>query len=90
MARREVIEITCDRCGRTETQEPTQAGKDFKVELTIEFHAEKHQYDDLCMRCRKACENYFKSITKQVENESGENPAGTPIEKKGMFGLGKG
>jgi len=86
MARREVVEIICDRCGRTETQEPSQAGKAAKVELVIEFQTERHEYEDLCMRCRKACEGYFKSMTKQTEKEEAEPEPGQ--ERRGLLGLG--
>jgi hypothetical protein len=88
MARREVIEIQCDRCGRTETQEKSQAEKASVVELVIEFQTERHEYADLCMRCRKACEGYFKSLTKQTEKDAQESPAPVAEKKSGMFGLG--
>lgn len=89
MARREVIEIICDRCSRTETQEPLTEAAITKAEfeLKVTFHDQSVQYQDLCKRCRKACEGYFKSMTKQVEQEEKLVEDGTP-ERKGMFGLG--
>jgi len=86
MARRQVVEVICDRCGKTETQEPSQEAKsgDGVPELVVQFQAERHEYTDLCVRCRDACENYFKSITKQTEKEK-EAP---PAKKTGLLGLG--
>ena len=87
MARREVIEVTCDRCGRTETQGKSEEPKASESELTIEFQGERHKYADLCMRCRRACEGYFKSLTKQVDQK--EESEAPPIqEKRGLLGLG--
>jgi hypothetical protein len=89
MARREVIEITCDRCSKTETQpkssEPIQT-----PELRITFHGVTTEYGDLCVRCRSAVENYFKSMTKRNDEE--EKAQGKPDEpaKTGFFGGKKG
>jgi hypothetical protein len=76
MARRPVDEIKCDRCGKTETQEPHSGTNE--AELTIRFSGEEVVYEDLCNRCRKACENYFKSITKQIEKEAKEEDSAPP------------
>lgn len=84
MARREVIEVTCDRCSKTETQEPSEAGKAYETELTVTFEGETAEYKDLCMRCRKACDGYFKSLTKQHDGK--DEPE--QDKKTGMFGLG--
>jgi len=87
MARREVIEVICDRCSRTETQEPSEAGKAYETELTVTFEGETVEYKDLCMRCRKACDGYFKSLTKQSDKDEPDT-APVPESKPGMFGLG--
>ena len=86
MARREVIEVICDRCGRTETQGKSEETKAESYELLIEFQGEKHKYGDLCMRCRGACEGYFKSMTKQVEKKDEAPPA---PKKPGILSLGR-
>jgi hypothetical protein len=85
MARRKVVEIICDRCGKTETQEPSQESKAEGAELVVEFQGRRNEYADLCLRCRKACDGYFKSLTKQLEKEESSSPA---EEKKRIFGLG--
>ena len=92
MARRKVLEVTCDRCNRTETQQmPDDPMEGHEVELSIRFRGEEHRFSDLCTRCREACANYFKSITKQrddkEEAENPEPPSETDPEakKKGGF-----
>lgn len=86
MARRQVVEVICDRCGRTETQEPIQEAK-AGPELTVKFQGETKEYIDLCIRCRKACGGYFKSLTKKIEKEPEQKPAPAP-KKTGLLGLG--
>lgn len=83
MARRQVLEIVCDRCKKTETQDvqsgdPTKAESDPpKAEVVITFHGETVKYDDLCKSCRKAVGNLFKKIAK-TDEPKGSNV--TPIE----------
>jgi hypothetical protein len=88
MARREVIEVQCDRCGRTETQEWSNKAKEqnHDPEVEVTFHAQTVVYEDLCERCRGACEGYFKSLTKQAERPEQEAPK--PLPKPGLLGLG--
>lgn len=75
MARRDVIEITCDRCGKTETQSSTEAPKQGAPEIQATFHDEKVTYNDLCKRCREAVKGYFTRITKKVDDQA---PAAAP------------
>jgi len=86
MARRPVIEVSCDRCGKVETQ-PVDPKADgiHENELVVCFQGQEITYSDLCLRCRSAVENYFKSMTKQPEEEESEEPA---PPKKGFLGMG--
>ena len=95
MARRQVLEVTCDRCNKTETQSIDDKADNFAgEELAVTFHGQTVKYGDLCKRCRGACENYFKSMTKQtdeekkaIEEEETKNvPPGKP---QGFLGIGK-
>lgn len=75
MARRDVIEVTCDRCGRTETQSSTEAPKREgqekpAPEIEASFHGEKLAFNDLCKRCREAVKGYFTRISKKTEDAS--------------------
>ena len=88
MARKQVVEITCDRCQRVENQEVLTAAPTDK-ELSVSFHGQFFEYQDLCRRCRDACGNYFRSITKQPEEEKAQ-AAPIPPEKSGFLGLGGG
>lgn len=80
MARREVLEVTCDRCDRTETQ-PKVDRPQLGPELKISFLGEEVVYEDLCTRCRGAVSNYFDSLTK-----SKDPPSKEPEAKTGLFG----
>lgn len=71
MARRDVVEVTCDRCGRVETQSSGDAPKieGGKGEVSITFHGEAHSFEDLCKRCRSAVKGYFDRIAKKVDDQ---------------------
>ena len=70
MARREVIEVLCDRCNRTETQAPGSAPKTTGPEATFKLHDQEVTYGDLCRRCRDTLVNYFSKIIKEkTDNE---------------------
>jgi len=95
MARREVVEIICDRCKRVETQSPSSVPDKEKVaqELLIDFHGKKVVYEDLCRKCRKTVGNYYDKITKAPEEEEvqvkkpedGPSPSPEPAPKGGLF-----
>jgi len=60
MARREVIEVSCDLCGRVEAQEAGELpSKVPEVEFSLRSkgHAKHISYSDLCRRCREAVIN---------------------------------
>ena len=82
MARREVVEVVCDRCKRVDIQ-TKEDKKGAAAELEISFQGEKHSYEDLCRRCRDAVKNYYLRITKQ--DEEPEKAAEKPPEKKGFL-----
>jgi hypothetical protein len=88
MARREVVEIVCDRCGKKDLQEKQDLQD--APELEVSFRGEKKTYKDLCLRCREAVRGYFLRMTKQ-EEETTKAPAAPAPEpdggkKKGIFG----
>jgi hypothetical protein len=66
MARRQVLEVTCDRCGRTETQDASEGDNSSPSnELSVTFHGKSVEYTDLCKKCRSAVDRYFAQMTKQ-------------------------
>lgn len=79
MARREVIEVTCDRCGRTEVQVKDEVSppdnREFEGSLFTNSDGPQNLknkvvfFDDLCKRCRRAVTNYFSKIHKVSEEE---------------------
>jgi len=99
MARREVVEVTCDRCGRVETQASSEAPKgDVENEVSITFHGETHSFEDLCKRCRSAVKGYYERIAKLADDQAkptnakvtpldpASSPAQKPPEKKRFLG----
>lgn len=64
MARREAIEVTCDRCGKVEIQTSGDlwTGKGTLFEGSFEGNAAV--YEDLCKTCRKAVRNLYARIAK--------------------------
>jgi len=87
MARREVLEVTCDRCKRNDLQEKGQLVD--TDELVATFRGQTVKYKDLCRRCREAVEGYFKRMVKVSEEPKVTDPA-TPKEpaKPGLRFLG--
>ena len=84
MARRQVLEIVCDRCDRTETQPLVEGTERLdQPEFEAVFGAQKLKFQDLCTRCRKALEGYFKSIAMQKDEKKPES------KKASIIGLGK-
>ena len=65
MARREVIELVCDRCGKKDLQEKAELLE--TAELEVNFRGKRYTYKDLCSRCREAVQGYFMRMTKQEE-----------------------
>lgn len=84
MARREVLEVTCDRCERVETQTKSEAKKPEGVtlELKVNFRGEAAEYEDLCRRCRDAVGSYYAKIVKKVVDKDPEKSAFEPVVVK--------
>lgn len=72
MARKQVVEIICDRCEKQEYVSPKDATEtpDFEGQLL----GEKLKYDDLCTRCKGTLRNYYAKIAKK-EEASDEAPS---------------
>lgn len=93
MARKQVLEVICDRCKRVETQEFDQnpkahSGGDVD-EMVLRFHSRTIKYGDLCIRCRKAVEGYIKQIAKEVEPKPKEDTNKAPAAQKKPVLLGR-
>lgn len=79
MARREVVEVNCDRCGRTETQTSTEIPKSTGPEVEVIFHGEKTVFGDLCKRCRDAVRGYTSRLAKKVDDSTKiDDPVDSP------------
>ena len=77
MARREVLEVTCDRCKRNDLQEKSQLVE--TDELVVSFRGQTTKYHDLCSRCREAISGYFKRMVK-IEEEKTLEKIEKPVE----------
>jgi len=83
MARREVLEITCDRCKHNDLQEKSQLSE--TDELVITLRGQTVKYHDLCVSCRQAITGYFNRII-QVKRDK---PSDKPVEKPAEPSKGK-
>lgn len=81
MGRRKVVEITCDRCGRIETQTEKEL-YDNPPEFHVAFHGKVTEYGDLCRMCRRALQN---GVAKLIKDEGKEEKDGQP--KRNLLGL---
>jgi hypothetical protein len=87
MVRRQVVEIKCDRCQRVENQDLVTSPAATE-ELSVTFQGQTVTYTDLCKRCRGAIENYFKGMTKQVDEVEKVDKPVAPTDKGGFLGMG--
>jgi hypothetical protein len=69
MARREVVEIQCDRCGKIETQSKNEVSDEHVHEFQGAFRGELVTFADLCKRCRGTVENIFSRLLREKEEE---------------------
>ena len=67
MGRRKVVEIQCDRCGKTEVQTESEVQPEGAREIICKFKGEEVSFADLCRRCRTTVENIFKRLKRDVE-----------------------
>lgn len=75
MARREVVEVVCDRCKRTDNQTKDSLPKtDGSAEVVITLHGKTTTFHDLCRSCRKAIANYHEGMVnyRRKANKDGE------------------
>lgn len=86
MAKRTVVEVTCDRCGRMEHVTDDGRGEkkeaDFKGVLHYESK-EQRKFQDLCSVCRRVVSNSWDRILhydrKREEEELAEDPPTTGL-----------
>ena len=74
MARQQVIEIECSRCGRKEylKPDPKKSDEEETVDLLVSFMGETVQLKDLCSKCVTTCRNYFEGMKKDVKTRRAE------------------
>lgn len=86
MARREVVEITCDRCKKVETQATNARPKGDGPEFSGTLHGDAVKFEDMCKRCRDAVASYWNRIIKKAPDESSvtveENNEAAKVEAK--------
>ena len=88
MARKEVVEVTCDRCGKTEhVSDLRRLEKNRPPEIKLAFYdvtegPKEAQavsvYDDLCTKCQGVVKNYINRIRHYEIGGGEEEPPVTP------------
>lgn len=79
MGRRKVIEITCDRCSKKETQSESEVSAEDANEFQGEFKEEQVAFSDLCRRCRNTLENLFRRIKRESFEDEESKVAKLPV-----------
>lgn len=77
MARNKVVQVRCDRCKRVELlpESPPKEQPDFEGRLFDKVI----RYDDICVFCKKALENYWKDLLewdREVKHQFGPTISG--------------
>lgn len=89
MARREVVEVLCDRCKRVEM---VPKGEALPVSnepyFSIHFGAQSASFTDLCKKCREALAGYFAHCTLAKKDEPQEEAATSPAARGLLSRLG--
>jgi hypothetical protein len=80
MARKQVVQIQCDRCTRTETRDITKQdlhapeGKNkvltFGAQLTDPAGPLEVMFEDLCTPCMRTVRNHLEQIGKKMDGPS--------------------
>lgn len=68
MARKQVVEIKCDRCKRAEYKDPEGASE--KKPLLILWLGTEIRYEDLCSPCAATVSRNIEQISKTLEGKS--------------------
>jgi hypothetical protein len=85
MARREVVEVLCDRCKRVEMvpkdKAPPAGGEPV---FSITLSGQSVSFTDLCTNCQKALAGYFKHCT-LVKKDEAEQTKPEVVAKGGIL-----
>lgn len=73
MARRDVIEIRCDRCGRVATTsgDPGSPGDP----IVLIYQGKELRFEDLCERCQRVVDDACQRITRKKDPPQTNKPA---------------
>jgi len=75
MARRQVVEVQCDRCSRIEHAPENQLARKITIEVTGQGPV---VFEDLCTPCWKTVNNHLEQACKKIEGVSPERKSVTP------------
>ena len=87
MSKKNVVEINCDRCDRTEYVDPGAYQERPDLDLTFGAHdsaePEVHvTFDDLCSSCKKTVKNLSEQIAKKISWKRNKGGEEEPEDKK--------
>lgn len=79
MAKKQVVEIACDRCSRVEYRETFVTGpKGPDYTLVLTFKERTIQWADLCSSCDKAVTNYVRQMMREKPEAKEGDDGGEP------------
>ena len=86
MAKKEVVEIVCDRCERVEYIDPKEVRDNPDLRIALGFEVQRGednlpapsaaQFNELCSSCRKTVKNLFEQMTKKINWKRGKGENG--------------
>lgn len=76
MARRQVVEVQCSRCDRTELRDVSPAAVAEESALIVQFGKMSIIFEDLCEPCMGAVRGHLEAVAKKITGLS-------PARKKG-------
>lgn len=85
MARKQTVEIRCERCIRVETitLNHPDVVEGYEAAFTGSFFGQKVSFADLCSPCTKAVRSHFEQIGKKLAGLSPDRPARSPAPVSG-------
>lgn len=81
MARKQVVEIQCDRCSRTEHREEEEKQGLASSDFVATMGALRVQFNDLCTPCQKTVKNHLEQIGKKIDGLSPDRKGTEVLEE---------
>ena len=82
MGRAKVVEVVCDRCGRTEHRPEAEWTEDKPPDFEGSFKGASVVYEDLCQPCEVIVGNNWSDTTRKLQKKSPRRAGSTTAQAK--------